>query len=104
MRLFPESSPSQHSIKTLHIVSNNERGMDTSVSASTFGSWMLEAAVVAKEDDEALVKPQAFVVLNQGIEGDGLFVELKEHVKSSIGAWKKPRTSDSKAFQSSSEH
>ncbi|NNE22149.1 MAG: benzoate-CoA ligase family protein [Rhizobiales bacterium] len=52
---------------------------------------VLEAAVVAKEDQEGLTKPQAFVVLNDGIDQAGLFDELKDHVKSSIGAWKYPR-------------
>lgn len=52
---------------------------------------VLEAAVVAKDDDEGLTKPQAFVVLNEGIDRAGLFDDLKEHVKSSIGAWKYPR-------------
>ena len=56
---------------------------------------VLEAAVVAKEDDEGLTKPKAFVVLNgQGdgqtqVEGD--FEVLKEHVKTAVGAWKYPR-------------
>ncbi len=52
---------------------------------------VLEAAVVAKQDDEGLTKPQAFVILNEGAEPGGLYEELKEHVKTSIGAWKYPR-------------
>lgn len=52
---------------------------------------VLEAAVVAKQDSEGLVKPKAFVVLNAEIEEDGLFEPLKAHVKSSVGAWKYPR-------------
>lgn len=55
---------------------------------------VLEAAVVAKEDDEGLMKPKAFVVLNQGQEGEGLFEVLKEHVKQEVGAWKYPRWID----------
>ena len=52
---------------------------------------VLEAAVVAHEDDEELIKPKAFVVLkNPGDEGE-LFEELKEHGKVSIGKWKYPR-------------
>ncbi len=52
---------------------------------------VLEAAVVAHEDEEGLIKPKAFVVLTDpGSEGD-LFDELKEHVKASIGVWKYPR-------------
>ncbi len=52
---------------------------------------VLEAAVVAHEDDEGLVKPKAFVVLNEGYSGDGLFDELKDHVKAEAGPWKYPR-------------
>ena len=55
---------------------------------------VLEAAVVAKEDEEGLVKPKAFVVLNNGADGDDLFEPLKAHVKSSVGAWKYPRWID----------
>ena len=55
---------------------------------------VLEAAVVAKEDDEGLLKPKAFVVLNQGQDGSGLFETLKEHVKQEVGAWKYPRWID----------
>jgi 4-hydroxybenzoate-CoA ligase len=51
---------------------------------------VLEAAVVAKEDKEGLTKPKAFVVLT-GSTHDGLFDELKDHVKSEVGAWKYPR-------------
>lgn len=52
---------------------------------------VLEAAVVAKQDPEGLVKPKAFVVLNADFDGEGLFDPLKAHVKSSVGAWKYPR-------------
>ncbi|HHI81621.1 MAG TPA: benzoate-CoA ligase family protein [Rhizobiales bacterium] len=52
---------------------------------------VLEAAVVAHEDDDALIKPKAFVILVEGASSDGLYEELKEHVKSSIGKWKYPR-------------
>ncbi len=55
---------------------------------------VLEAAVVAKEDDEGLVKPKAFVVLNGSAEQDELFEPLKCHVKSAVGAWKYPRWID----------
>lgn len=55
---------------------------------------VLEAAVVAKEDDEGLIKPKAFVVLKPTAENDGLFLTLKDHVKGSIGAWKYPRWID----------
>ena len=52
---------------------------------------VLEAAVVAKQDDDGLVKPKAFVVLSGGPADDDLFETLKEHVKSSVGPWKYPR-------------
>ncbi len=55
---------------------------------------VLEAAVVAKEDDEGLIKPKAFVVLNDDAEEEGLYEPLKLHVKSSVGAWKYPRWID----------
>ena len=55
---------------------------------------VLEAAVVAKEDPQGLVKPKAFVVLNADAGKDCLFEPLKAHVKSSIGAWKYPRWID----------
>jgi 4-hydroxybenzoate-CoA ligase len=52
---------------------------------------VLEAAVVAKRDEEGLEKPQAFVVLKSGQPGEALSDELKEHVKDSVGKWKYPR-------------
>lgn len=55
---------------------------------------VLEAAVVAKEDEERLVKPKAFVVLNQDVTETGLFEELKDHVKAAVGPWKYPRWID----------
>ena len=51
---------------------------------------VLEAAVVAKRDDQGLEKPQAFVVLQAAPE-DGLAEALKAHVKDRIGKWKYPR-------------
>ena len=55
---------------------------------------VLEAAVVAKADDDDLLKPKAFVVLNQGFSGGDLFEALKEHVKTEVGIWKYPRWID----------
>ena len=52
---------------------------------------VLEAAVVACEDEEKLIKPRAFVVLKQGVDRAGLFERLKDHVKNEIGVWKYPR-------------
>ena len=52
---------------------------------------VLEAAVVGYEDDEGLTKPKAIVVLNEGVNTEGLFDELKDLVKEKIGKWKYPR-------------
>ena len=52
---------------------------------------VIEAAVVAHEDDEGLVKPKAFVVFRDGADAKGLFEDLKAHVKTEIGVWKYPR-------------
>jgi 4-hydroxybenzoate-CoA ligase len=50
---------------------------------------ILEAAVVARADEQDLLKPAAFIVLKEGASVDG--EALKEHVKSKIGMWKYPR-------------
>lgn len=50
---------------------------------------ILEAAVVARADDQDLIKPAAFVVLKEGASVDT--EALKEHIKSKIGMWKYPR-------------
>ena len=52
---------------------------------------VIEAAVVAQEDEEGLIKPKAFVVLCEQVDDDKLFKTLKDHVKKSIGVWKYPR-------------
>jgi 4-hydroxybenzoate-CoA ligase len=55
---------------------------------------VLEAAVVGHPDADGLIKPKAFLVLQDGaghIEADTLYDLLKEHVKERIGAWKYPR-------------
>ena len=52
---------------------------------------VLEAAVVSHADEEGLLKPKAFVVLRDGVEGDDLEARLKEHVKTTVGMWKYPR-------------
>ncbi len=52
---------------------------------------VLEAAVVPARDEQDLEKPKAFVVLNQGVETQGLEDELQQHVKDQIGKWKYPR-------------
>ncbi len=52
---------------------------------------VLEAAVIAHEDNDGLIKPKAFVVLNEGFDSDSLFEQLKDHVKAQAGPWKYPR-------------
>ena len=51
---------------------------------------VLEAAVVARRDDEGLEKPKAYVVLKQEADDEALG-GLKDFVKDSIGKWKYPR-------------
>ncbi len=50
---------------------------------------VLEAAVVAQEDDEHLVKPKAYVVFKQGAHASD--DELKAHVKARLAPYKYPR-------------
>ncbi|MEP1207707.1 MAG: benzoate-CoA ligase family protein [Rhizobiaceae bacterium] len=52
---------------------------------------VLEAAVVPARDDQDLEKPKAFVVLNDGVDQQGLDEQLQQHVKDQIGKWKYPR-------------
>jgi benzoate-CoA ligase len=53
---------------------------------------VLEAAVVAREDDERLVKPKAFVVLRPGHAASAaLASEIQEHVKQNLAHYKYPR-------------
>ena len=53
---------------------------------------VLEAAVVAAEDEQGLVKPKAFVVLREGFEpGAELAAALQGFVKSRLAPFKYPR-------------
>jgi 4-hydroxybenzoate-CoA ligase len=55
---------------------------------------VLEAAVVAKQDGDGLLRPKAFITLKddaKGTDGEPLREALKEHVKQQIGMWKYPR-------------
>ena len=53
---------------------------------------VLEAAVVGRPDDEELIKPEAFIVLNNaGDASDALANELLEHCKSGLARYKYPR-------------
>jgi len=54
---------------------------------------ILEAAVVARRNDDGLEKPAAFVVLKEGADPSGVD-ELKEFVKDKVGMWKYPRWID----------
>ena len=54
---------------------------------------VLEAAVVARRDDEGLEKPAAFIVLKEGADAS-ITGDLKEFVKERIGMWKYPRWID----------
>ena len=52
----------------------------------------MEVAVVAQKDKEGLVKPKAYVVLNNGSNASiSLEDELKEYVKQSLAPYKYPR-------------
>jgi benzoate-CoA ligase len=53
---------------------------------------VLEAAVVGAEDNEALIKPKAYVVLRQGYTASAqLTTELQEFVQAKIAPYKYPR-------------
>jgi benzoate-CoA ligase family protein len=53
---------------------------------------VLEAAVVAREDDDGLLKPAAYVVLSPDCpQRDGVAQELKNWVGEKLGGYKSPR-------------
>jgi len=53
---------------------------------------VLEAAVIGSQDEQALVKPKAFVVLKPGATGDAALADqLKQHVKERLAPFKYPR-------------
>ena len=55
---------------------------------------VLEAAVVAKEDSDGLLRPKAYITLKDDAKNadmEPLREALKEHVKQQIGMWKYPR-------------
>ena len=55
-------------------------------------SKVLEAAVVGREDQSGLIKPEAHVVLNDPeIHSEDLSGELLEHCKSGLAPYKYPR-------------
>ena len=53
---------------------------------------VLEAAVVSNRDKDDLIKPKAYIVLNNGYKADkGLELELTNYVKSKLTPFKYPR-------------
>lgn len=53
---------------------------------------VLEAAIVGREDDVQLIKPEAFIVLNNSADaGEELEAELLEHCKTGLARYKYPR-------------
>ena len=53
---------------------------------------VVECAVIAARDDDGLDKPQAFVVLREGVAGDeALGAELRDFVKGLLAPYKCPR-------------
>jgi len=51
-----------------------------------------EVCVIGREDDDHLIKPCAFVVLDSGAtQSDALADDLKAHVKSKLAPYKYPR-------------
>jgi benzoate-CoA ligase family protein len=53
---------------------------------------VLEAAVVGRDDDDELTKPEAFIILNDPADaGDALSKVLSEHCKSGLARYKYPR-------------
>jgi acyl-coenzyme A synthetase/AMP-(fatty) acid ligase len=53
---------------------------------------VLEAAVVARADEDELIKPEAFIVLNEKADAfDALAGELLEHCKNGLARYKYPR-------------
>ena len=53
---------------------------------------VLEAAVVGRADADELIKPEAYVVLNDAADAsDGLAAELLEHCRSGLARYKYPR-------------
>lgn len=51
-----------------------------------------ECAVVGVLDQDNLVKPEAFIVLDRDLVGDGLEVTLRQYVRQRLGGNKTPRT------------
>jgi len=53
---------------------------------------VLEAAVVARADEDGLIKPEAYIVLNDPADkGDETAAALLEHCKGGLARYKYPR-------------
>ncbi|MCW8969897.1 MAG: benzoate-CoA ligase family protein, partial [Rhodospirillales bacterium] len=53
---------------------------------------VLEAAIVGRADNENLIKPEAWIVLKEGVEpSKALEAELSEHCKAGMARYKFPR-------------
>ena len=53
---------------------------------------VLEAAIVGRSDENELIKPEAWVILSEGVEeNEALLEELKEHCVSGLSHYKYPR-------------
>ena len=53
---------------------------------------VLECAIVAQEDEHALIKPKAYVVLKDGVKpSDSLAKELIDYCRNEMAAYKRPR-------------
>ncbi len=53
---------------------------------------VLEAAVIGVPDEQALIKPKAYIVVKQGVKPSGELGEaLKQHVKDRLAPYKYPR-------------
>ncbi len=51
-----------------------------------------EAAIVGREDEDELVKPAAYIVLNNGTQGStDLARQLQDHVAARLASYKRPR-------------
>jgi acyl-coenzyme A synthetase/AMP-(fatty) acid ligase len=53
---------------------------------------VLEAAVVGRANDRGLIKPQAFIVLSEGVRASSMLAKnLQDHVKKNLAPHKYPR-------------
>ena len=66
--------------------------LDALVGVGPAHDKVLEAAIVGRPDDDEMIKPQAFVILNDpGDASDALADELRAHCKAGLAPYKYPR-------------